>query len=385
MRVALVAGPDPGHTFPAVALGLRLIDAGHEAVLFTGSRWSTRVPRDGLPCEELEGLVSAHGVDDLDAGARLHARAARMSTPLAARLRELAPDVVVSDAITACGGLAAERAGVAWVELSPHPLYLASRGLPPLGSGLAPGRGLVGHARDAALRALTARSLRQGVEHRRVARASVGLPAADPGPAARIVATLPALEMPRPDWPACCHVVGPLVWDPATTDLEPPTGAAPLVLVSPSTAYGGVPDLVDAVGAGVGDVRVVATVLAAAATDRPANVLVGVGRQDPLLAQASMVVCGGGHGMLVRALAAGVPVVVVPGGGDQWELAQRARRQGSALVVRPLDSRVLGAAVRRVLTEPSFRASARRAAASLAEVAHDPVDVCVSAAQRSGN
>jgi hypothetical protein len=53
-----------------------------------------------------------------------------------------------------------------WVELSPHPLYRPSAGLPPVGSGLAPGRGLRGRLRDAVLRALSARSVRDGVRQR---------------------------------------------------------------------------------------------------------------------------------------------------------------------------------------------------------------------------
>lgn len=43
---------------------------------------------------------------------------------------------------------------------------------------------------------------------------------------------------------------------------------------------------------------------------------VGLGRQDELLARADLVICGG-HGMLSKTLLAGVPMVVVPGGGDQ--------------------------------------------------------------------
>ena len=38
----------------------------------------------------------------------------------------------------------------------------------------------------------------------------------------------------------------------------------------------------------------------------------------------------------VAARLAGVPLVVVPGGGDQWEIANRVVRQGSAQLVRPL-------------------------------------------------
>lgn len=380
MRVAVVAGPDPGHAFPAVALCLRLRDAGDEPVLFTGTRWRNRVRAEGVWCEELPGLRASGA--DRDAGARLHARAAQMSTPLLELLRQVRPDVVVADVLTACGGLAAERAGLGWVELSPHPLYLPSRGLPPIGSGLAPGHGMLGMVRDAAMRGLSARSWRQGLQQRRLARLGLGLAAQDRGPTARLVATLPALELPRPDWPPRCHLVGPLLWDPVTTELDPPPGDGALVLLSASTAVGGASGLVEAALAGLTGVRLAVTQLDASEPRRLADwAVLGAGTQQALLAAADVVVCGGGHGMLARSLLAGVPVVAVPGGGDQWELVQRAARQGSALVVRPLTPSALALTVRRVLTEPAFAASARRAACSVREVADDPVLVCRAAAR----
>ena len=135
MRVALVAGPDAGHAIPAIALGKRFVDAGHEAVLFTGRRWfDIDVP--GVTVAPLEGLTPRADDDDGDAGAKIHARAAHIATLLLPALSALLPDLVVSDVITAGGGMAAERLGIPWVELSPHPLYLPSRGLPPIGSGL---------------------------------------------------------------------------------------------------------------------------------------------------------------------------------------------------------------------------------------------------------
>lgn len=381
----MITGPDPGHVFPAVALCLRLRAAGDEPVLLTGTRWLQRAREEGLECAELPGLAAAPTDDDTDAGARLHARAARMSTDLLPVLRELDPDLVVADVLTAGGGLAAERASLPWVEVSPHPLYLPSRGLPPIGSGLAPGRGPLGALRDGVLRRLAARSQKLGREHRRSARLSVGLPAHDPGPLTRLVATLPALEVPRPDWPEHAHVVGPLLWDPVTTALAAPAGTDPLVLVSPSTAVGGALGVLDAALGGLSGVRVVATTLpdtsAGCVGAIPNWAAVGVGRQDELLAQARVVVCGGGHGILVKALLAGVPAVVVPGGGDQRELAGRVARHGSALVVRPLHARALDAAVHRVLAEPSFAVAAGRAAESVGQLRAEPVQLCRDAAR----
>jgi UDP:flavonoid glycosyltransferase YjiC (YdhE family) len=107
----------------------------------------------------------------------------------------------------------------------------------------------------------------------------------------------------------------------------------------------------------------------------PPWAVVGLGRQDELLSHADLVICGGGHGMVSKTLLAGVPLVVVPGGGDQWEIANRVVRQGSAQLVRPLTAMALTAAVREVLSSPTYREAARRAGASVSEVA-DPVRVC---------
>ena len=79
--------------------------------------------------------------------------------------------------------------------------------------------------------------------------------------------------------------------------------------------------------------------------------------------------------MLSKTLLAGVPVVVVPGGGDQWELANRVVRQGSARLVRPLTGAALSAAVGEVLTNSHYREAARRAGESMVRVA-DPVRTC---------
>lgn len=384
MRIAVVAGPDPGHAFPAIALCRAVADAGDEAVLFTGTRWLDAARRAGVDARRLEGLAPRPEDDDMDAGQRIHGRAAFISTELLTDLADADVDLVVSDILTAGGGLAAERLGLPWVELSPHPLYAPSAGLPPIGSGLAPGTGLRGRLRDTVMRAATARSIAKGREQRSAARVGVGLPARDPGPAARLIATIPALEVPRPDWPDDAHVVGPLLWEPTDEVLAAPEGDRPLVMVAPSTAFTGAEGMLGMAIDGLADVgvRVVASMLDEPPRQLPSWANAGLGRQDELLERADVVVCGSGHGMLAKALIHGVPVVAVPGGGDQWELANRARRQGSALVVRPPSAVAIGDAVRRILADPSYAAAAASAAATAADV-EDPVAVCREVASRS--
>jgi UDP:flavonoid glycosyltransferase YjiC (YdhE family) len=382
VRVAVVAGPDPGHAFPAIALCLRFLAAGDTPTLLTGAEWMDTARAAGVDAVELDGLDPTAADDETDAGAKIHQRAARMAVLNVPRLRDLAPDLVVSDVITVCGGLAAELMGLPWIELNPQPLYLPSKGLPPLGSGLAPGVGVRGRLRDAVMRALTARSFRAGLRQRSTARVEIGLPAADPGPLRRLIATLPGLEVPRPDWPREAVVVGPLHFEPTEAVLEIPAGSGPVVVVAPSTAATGARGLADVAldalrpGATLPDgARVVVSRLGGSGVIVPPWAAVGLGRQDELLSHADLVICGGGHGMVSKALLAGVPLVVVPGGGDQWEIANRVVRQGSAVLVRPLTGESLAAAVTDVLSGRSYREAARRAGDSVADV-EDPVRVC---------
>ena len=58
--------------------------------------------------------------------------------------------------------------------------------------------------------------------------------------------------------------------------------------------------------------------------------------------------------MVSKTLMAGVPMVVVPGGGDQWEIANRLVRQGSAQLIRPLNAEALAPAVTEVLSSPRY-------------------------------
>ena len=58
--------------------------------------------------------------------------------------------------------------------------------------------------------------------------------------------------------------------------------------------------------------RVVVSRLGGADVTVPPWAVVGLGRQDELLSQADLVICGGGHGIVAKALLAGVPMVVVP-------------------------------------------------------------------------
>jgi UDP:flavonoid glycosyltransferase YjiC (YdhE family) len=81
-----------------------------------------------------------------------------------------------------------------------------------------------------------------------------------------------------------------------------------------------------------------------------------------LLPRCSMVVCHAGAGTLLASLAAGLPLVLLPRGADQFENAAASERAGAARVVPPemLTSRAIRDQVEQVLQDASYRAAAGR-------------------------
>jgi UDP:flavonoid glycosyltransferase YjiC (YdhE family) len=87
-----------------------------------------------------------------------------------------------------------------------------------------------------------------------------------------------------------------------------------------------------------------------------------------VLKHAAAIVTHAGHGTVIKALAAGVPVVAIPLGRDQLDNAARVAHHGAGLRLKPkAASETIARAVRRVLDEPSFGENARRLADAIAE------------------
>lgn len=90
--------------------------------------------------------------------------------------------------------------------------------------------------------------------------------------------------------------------------------------------------------------------------------------QAGVFAEASVVVCHGGSGTTLGALAAGLPQVVVPLFADQPENARRVAAVGAGVVAEPVPEALRDAVVE-VLGDPAY---ARRAGEIAAEIAELP-------------
>ena len=305
-------------------------------------------------------------------------RAARDARPL---IEELRPDAVVADILTLAPALAAELAGIPVATLIPHvhpqgvpgfPVYSIGARLPRTGAGRAVWRGL---------ERPVARGLELGRTELNETRRRLGLGPLDHhhGGISRqlcLVATFPALEYPRP-WAPHEHVVGPLLWEPPTAEVELPPGAEPLVVVAPSTSQDPGQRLLRACLDGLDGlpVRVLATWNRRPPPrplPTPANARVvdwfSYARTMP---SAAVVVCHGGHGTVARALSCGAAVVACPAAGDMNENAARVDWAGVGVRVprRLVAPRTVRLAVTRAVADTTIRRAARGVAAWAVE--HD--------------
>ena len=264
-------------------------------------------------------------------------RAAREIQPF---VHDFAPDVAVADILTPGPALAAELEGVPLATLVPHvhpfvadghPIYSIGARLPRTGLG----RGAVALGQPALRAGLAGGGARRSTTRPAAGSGSTPLPWVHTALSRELtlVGTLPQLEYPR-RWEPWVRVVGPLQWEPPGERVEPPPGRGPVVLVAPSTSQDPEHSLLRAALEGLADapVRVIATYQRPRA-DRsrspvPDNaVLVPWLSYSKTMPLCDVVVLHGGHGTLVRALAAGCSVVVCPAGG-RHERERRARRLG---------------------------------------------------------
>ena len=361
-RLLLGAFGDPGHAFPMIALGRELAARGHDVTLQTWSRWRSDVEAEGMRFAAAPEYHVFHTREQPLTPYEAVERATRETIGLVA---DVAPDAVVADILTLAPALAAELEGVAVATLIPHVDPRLAPGCAPYSSGARAPRTRAGRLLWHGANPLLAAGLRRGRRELNETRARLGLPAVERvhggiSEALCLVGTFPQLEYPRAPR-AGTHVVGPLLWEPPSGDVELPPGDEPLVLVAPSTSQDGSHRLLRAALAGLADlpVRVLATWNRRAPQppiEVPANARVvewvSYARTMP---ECDVVVCHGGHGTVARALASGCAVVAVPAGGDMNENAARLEWAGAGVRLprRLCSPRGLALAVGRALGRPA--------------------------------
>ncbi len=302
------------------------------------------------------------------------------ATDTAAAIADVRPELIVCSFFALGAMAAAEAADVPFDVLFPNAYLLPAPGIPPFGLGLAPARGPLGRARDRAITAVTSRQWDRGLGTLNDLRAHLGLGALGSlfeqvhHARRELVLTSPDFDFPG-RVPENVRYVGAILDDPAWARDEawtPPSAELPLVLVALSSTFQDQGACLQRIVDGLAELPVQAIVTTGPAID-PSTVattpnvhVVQAAPHSAILARAALAVTHGGHGTVVRALAAGVPLVILPHGRDQADNARRVTARHAGLTVkRTARPARIARAVRQVLGDPTFRSDAARLGAAL--------------------
>jgi UDP:flavonoid glycosyltransferase YjiC (YdhE family) len=164
-------------------------------------------------------------------------------------------------------------------------------------------------------------------------------------------------------------------WSKPWTSPWPPGSHRPRALISFSTTNQNQADAlqrtVNAVAStGMAGVATVGPALAGVTLQARDNVtLLPSAPHDAVMKDVSLVITHGGHGTVSRALRHGLPLLVMPMGRDQDDIALRVQAHGAGLIL-PADASEteIAAALKRIVSEPQFVTAARRLAEA---ISHD--------------
>jgi MGT family glycosyltransferase len=388
-RLLAYTAPASGHVFPSTTLLLELHRRGHDVHVRTRASDVERLSGLGLHAGPVDPRIEALELDDWKAtnpiGAlrrlqRWYEANAKVEVgDLRSAIDEVRPDALIVDANFQGGSAVAEASGLPWCQYSPFPPIFKSKEAPPYGPGLAPARGPLARSRDRVLYAGFGRLADHYLPPVNALRARLDLE-----PLSHleelflraqrlILLTAEPFEYPRSDWPASVRLVGPLTWEPPA---PPPAWLSeesrPIVLVTASTVYQRDDRLIATALQALADENLAVVATAGALDPRtfdpPPNARVeGFLPHGPIIERAACVVSHGGMGVTLKALAAGVPVCVVPFCRDQFEVARRVEvaKAGTRLHHKRLTAQRLREAVRSAI---QMRPRAQRVADAFARV-----------------
>jgi MGT family glycosyltransferase len=349
--------PDPGHLFPLIPILLELERRGNKVLLAI-------VAEHNSTAEELAASTSLK-VTYLRAPAANQEPSAGIRTQVADRLALFAsrgeamarlldgciaahhPTFLLIDPVLWGASIAAEASGLPWASVGHNPLTIRALGLDVRGPGYPPPSGAISRAKLHAIDFVRGLLDSYPLELVNAVRTSRGLRPLSRmkeqffTPPVTLALTAPPFEYPREDWAASLHFVGPIFWEPPSRRPEwlDTFDDRPLILVAGSSQpeTGPSRDWIScALNALAGEaVQVVATIPAGdAPKEIPLNARVTrFIPHEHLIPRSSCVVCHGGAGVTMKALAAGVPVVAIPFSHDRFEIARRVEVAGAGVML----------------------------------------------------
>jgi len=369
--VLIYTSPARGHLYPMMDVALDLKARGYDVTVQTLAAEQGSVEAEGLRHRAIATEIEQRPLEDYREGNPVAQFKSAFSTWLSRAPYEiddlheadelLRPDLLIVDVNTWGAAAFAEAQGRPWVMFMPYCLPVASADTPAFGPGFAPPRHLLHRLRDRIVDGMVRHAVREQVKGLNHMRREMGIPALAAfdeifrRPDLLLYRTAAPFDYPRISWPGNILPIGPGLW-------APPAQAPDWIDALPS------PRILVSVSTEKQDDGVIIETALQALTDEAGSIIVTTAALDPqqfhaphdnvritrflshaaIMDRVDCVVTHGGMGSTQRALAAGVPVCVIPCGRDQSETARRVEvsASGSMLPLKKLNAQNLRAAVK---------------------------------------
>ncbi|WP_411732642.1 glycosyltransferase [Paeniglutamicibacter sp.] len=392
-RTYLFALKDAGGTVPPeFGVARRIARRGHHVVMLADDSMEEQVTGTGVT---FRSWTDGETAEIRDWAARTPMGLARdtvksmfvepapqQARDTASAIDEVRPDLVLTGFGAFGAMIAAEARGVSFDVLLPNTYPLPAKGMPQVGTGFAPAKGPLGALRDrmttfGGTKLIDRYALAPLNELRAEYRLAPLANTWEQMHHARrqLILTSSAFDFPA-ELPANARYVGPILDDPAWTSnapWAPPAGEAPLVLVAMSSTFQNHVQCMQRIVDALGSLPVRGLVTTGPAVDpeeirAPANVtVVAAAPHHQVMGRASLVVTHGGHGTVIKALAAGLPLVILHHGRDQSGNAIRVTLRGAGIAVpRGAAAPRIAKAIVKVLETDSYRKASVRLGGAIA-------------------
>jgi len=349
--VLIYTSPARGHLYPMMDVAIELRNSGYEVIVQTLGSEKGHVEKENIqhvPISrdieslELQDFKENTPVAQIKSAFRCWlSRAPHEIADLRASVNKFNPDMLIVDANTWGAAAFAESQGRPWVMFMPFCLPTASSDTPAFGPGFPPPRNFVHRLRDRIVDRMFQMVIKSIIDELNKLRSDLNVTTLGKyeeifsKPGLLLYRTAEPFDYPRKQWPENILPIGPGLWAPPG---EMPAWIkglpSPKILVSVST------EMQD-------DGAIIETALSAL-SDQPGSIVVTTSALDPdrfkssrenvyiakflphaqVVPEMDLVVTHGGMGTTQRALAAGVPVTVIPWGRDQKETARRVEASG---------------------------------------------------------
>jgi UDP:flavonoid glycosyltransferase YjiC (YdhE family) len=389
-HLAVLTSPLPGHLNPLQVLGAELVALGHRVTvvhiagaarfLGDGAIGFAPLPQAVIGGGDLDGYLDTLARPSGPAAfARMIRRTAALTEALLdgapAVLERIGADAVLADAVEPAGPLIARKLGLSCIEAVTGLPLMRERGVPPPFLGWPYRPDAWGLFRNGGGYAVSDRLMRPIARVLAARRRAWGLGRDADEPLLHVAQCPRGLDFPRAALPPRFLYGAP--WRRAAADAAAlPDDGRPLVFCSLGTLQGsraGLFGIMAAACAAIGARAVIGHGGGLTPDEEarlPGQPLVrAFWPQTAVLRHCAAAVLHGGFNTVLDALAAGVPMVLLPIAFEQPGTAARVARIGAGRVLSSRGLRVatLARALAEVMDEPGFRAAAARSAAEIGE------------------